>query len=281
LNQPTVVLVVRHHTSRNGWRRARFVHWCFSLTGRAKSCDDPVLSMFEPFSRKYPASLAILALVCLLSAPACAQTPAAGNSGGKSSAQTAAAPVVAEVDGEPITALDVEKALGSNLDRLEQQVYQMKLRQIDRLIADKLLAREAARRGTTVEQLVSAEIEAKVAPVSSQDVDQFYEANKARLPQQGDIKSQIQRYLREQRLNERRDAFIDSLRGSSKVVVSLEPPAVTRATVSIDGAPFKGPANAPVTIVEFSDFHCPFCRRAKPTIAELLAKYPDKVKLVY
>src|SRR5690349_84248 len=48
-----------------------------------------------------------------------------------------------------------------------------------------------------------------------------------------------------------------------------------------DGAPFRGPDMAPVTIVEFQDFHCPFCRRVQPTLIQLAARYGDRVKLFY
>jgi protein-disulfide isomerase len=56
---------------------------------------------------------------------------------------------------------------------------------------------------------------------------------------------------------------------------------VTRVAVSTDGAPARGGANAPVTIVEFSDFHCPFCKRVLPTLKEIETRYGDKVKLVF
>jgi protein-disulfide isomerase len=51
--------------------------------------------------------------------------------------------------------------------------------------------------------------------------------------------------------------------------------------VPVDGAPVRGPADAPVTLVEFSDFHCPFCKRVQPTLTQLLERYPGKVRLVY
>jgi len=51
--------------------------------------------------------------------------------------------------------------------------------------------------------------------------------------------------------------------------------------VPVDGAPVRGAADAPVTLVEFSDFHCPFCKRVQPTLAQLLERYPGKVKIVY
>ncbi len=52
-------------------------------------------------------------------------------------------------------------------------------------------------------------------------------------------------------------------------------------TVSIENAPAKGPANAAVTIIEFSDFECPFCRRVTPTLNELMEKFPSQVRLVW
>ncbi|MEL6616653.1 MAG: thioredoxin domain-containing protein, partial [Bacteroidota bacterium] len=48
-----------------------------------------------------------------------------------------------------------------------------------------------------------------------------------------------------------------------------------------NGLPFKGPEDAPVTIVEFSDFQCSFCGRAAETVRTILSQYPEDVKLVY
>ena len=189
--------------------------------------------------------------------------------------------VVAQVDGEPITAAQLDKALGPSLDKLEQQIYEMRRQQLDELIAQKLVTKEAARRGVTVEALMAAEVTAKIAPVADADVDKFFEANRARLPQQPDIKEQIRRYLQNQREGERRNAYVSELREGAKVAISLAPPPVTRVTVDVAGAPSRGPEKAPVTIVEFSDFHCPFCRRVQPTLEQVLAKYPDKIRLVY
>jgi protein-disulfide isomerase len=65
------------------------------------------------------------------------------------------------------------------------------------------------------------------------------------------------------------------------VVVHLKAPLGFRAGVSADGAPFKGAATALVTIVECSDFHCPFCKRVLPTLTQLESQDGDKVKLVF
>jgi len=87
--------------------------------------------------------------------------------------------------------------------------------------------------------------------------------------------------LQNQKLTAKREEFLRSLRGQAKVVVNLKPPPIQRVEVSIQGAPVKGGDKAPVTIVEFSDFHCPFCKRVVPTLAQLESKYGDKVKLVF
>jgi protein-disulfide isomerase len=51
--------------------------------------------------------------------------------------------------------------------------------------------------------------------------------------------------------------------------------------IPLDGAPIRGRQDAPVTIVEFSDFQCPFCARSQPMLEQALAKYPERVRLVY
>jgi protein-disulfide isomerase len=62
------------------------------------------------------------------------------------------------------------------------------------------------------------------------------------------------------------------------VTIMLEPP---RLKVADAGRPSRGPARAPVEIIEFSDFQCPFCLRAHPTVAQVLNAYGDRVRFVY
>jgi protein-disulfide isomerase len=62
-----------------------------------------------------------------------------------------------------------------------------------------------------------------------------------------------------------------------------EPPPVLDPPVKLNiaGAPFKGPDQAKVTIVEFSDFQCPYCAKAATEAAQVVAKFPTQVKLVF
>jgi protein-disulfide isomerase len=189
---------------------------------------------------------------------------------------------LAEVDAEVITAKEVETALGASLARLREQIYSIKRQKVEALIAARLLANEAAKRSITVQALLDAEVTRKVGPVTEQEIESFYQANRARL--QGDettIRKQIMAHLQNQKLAAQRESLIQSLRSQAKVVVHLKAPPVLRTQLSQDGAPFKGPATAPTTIVKFEDFHCSFCKGAQATLEQVLSRYGEKVKLVH
>ncbi len=205
-----------------------------------------------------------------------AQPPPAGGTPG------AAGDVLATVNGTPITEQDVRHAAGLELSRLEEQLYELKKQQLDALVARRLMEAEATRRGVTHDALVEAEVTSKVTPVTEAEVEGFIDANRARI--RGDVtqlRPQIREFLREQKLEARRGEVVAGLRASATVEMNLPEPAPFRATVDVEGAPVRGAVDAPVTIVEFSDFHCPFCRRVQPTLTTLLDKYKGQVRLVY
>jgi protein-disulfide isomerase len=194
---------------------------------------------------------------------------------------TASKPL-AELDGEAITAEEVEKTLGAPLARLQEQIYLIKRQKVEALIAERLLAKEAAKRGISVQALLDAEVTGKAGLVADQEIDVAYQANKAQLRgEEASLREQIRAQLQNQKLAAQRQAFLRSLRSEARVVVHLKAPPVFRAEVAMDGAPFKGPATAPVTIVKFEDFHCPFCKRVQPALTEILSRYGDKVRLVH
>ncbi|MBI3065265.1 MAG: thioredoxin domain-containing protein [Deltaproteobacteria bacterium] len=189
---------------------------------------------------------------------------------------------LAVVDGVAIGSEEVEKSLAGQLSKLEEQIYNLKRQKLDALINEKLLAKEAAKRKLTVPALLDAEVTSKVGLVTEQEIEKFHQENKGQIKgEQAEVREKIRTYLQNQKLAAKREEFLRSLRGQAKVVVNLKPPPVQRVEVSVQGAPFKGGDKAPVTIVEFSDFYCPFCKRVVPTLAQLESKYGDKVKFVF
>jgi protein-disulfide isomerase len=215
-----------------------------------------------------------VAVGCTGPSPSGAQTPAPS--------APASPEVLAVVNGAPITDADLRKAAGLELARVEEQLYQLRKDQLDGLIALRLFEAEAKRRGITPQQLEETEVVAKAGVVTEPEVDAFIEANRARI--RGDVtqlRPQVRDFLQTQKREQRRTAVIDGLRTAATIDVRLAAPAPFRAEVDIAGAPVRGDAAALVTIIEYSDFHCPFCRRVQPTLAALLDRYKGKVRLVY
>jgi protein-disulfide isomerase len=195
-----------------------------------------------------------------------------------------AAKPLAEVNGEPITVEEIDKAIAAQLNKLQEQIYNLRRQRLDAAIRDRLLAQEAQRRGVSVQKLLDGEVTSKVGLVTEEEIERFYQTNKARVPagtDETEAREQIRTRLQSQKLAAQREAFMQSLRKTAKVTVNLEAPPVTRMEVSVDGAPLRGPKSAPITIVEFSDFHCPFCKRVNPTLKEIEEKYGEKVRIAF
>ncbi len=189
---------------------------------------------------------------------------------------------VARVDGDVITADTLERALGPLRYRSANQRYEFRRQKLEELIDEKLLEHEAARRGMSVERLKEIEIKAGVR-VTGPEIDAFYRERKASIPAPEAVaKETLKRYLEQQRELEISQRLLARLRSQARVTIHLEPPPPPSVeSLVLPGAAYKGPATAPVTIVEFSDFQCPFCARSQAVLKQVLEKYPNDVKLVF
>lgn len=212
--------------------------------------------------------------------PACsAQSTESGDDG-----------AVAEVMGKTVTEAELEEAAADQLKQVEMQMlacqaqaeqrrHQVMETSLDSLVQERIIAAEAEARGVTSDELLETEVESKITEVTDAEVDAWYEANKGRIgnrPKE-QIAPQIQQFLGQQRRDQVYTAFVEGLEDKYDVRILLEPP---RTEVAADG-PAKGPDGAPITIVEFSDFECPFCSRVNPTLAQVQETYGDKVRIVF
>jgi len=177
---------------------------------------------------------------------------------------------------------ELQNALATQLAKLQEQNQQLMESKLEELIAERLLTREAKRRGVTVEELLKAEVASKITEVTEAEVTSFITENKARLRgETAELRPKVRDYLREQKVAQKGKAYVASLRQGAKVAIFLEEPAPIRVTVKADGAYAQGPKDAPVTLVEFTDFHCPFCSRAVATVKEVMRQYPGKIRWVF
>lgn len=197
---------------------------------------------------------------------------------------------LAVVNGEAITEEQVQKAAAPELDRLEQKRQQFLVTQerdkkaaveeaLEGLVNDKLLGLEAKKRNITVNELIQQEVDNKVTVPTEETVRKFYDDNKAVINGSFiETALQIRNYIMERNHDNALASLLTKLRKDYGFKSLVEP---DRATVQTQGHPAKGPANAPVTIVEFSDFECPFCGGLYPTLKKIEENYKDTVRIVY
>lgn len=182
--------------------------------------------------------------------------------------------VLATVNGEEITQEAIVANLAGRLLALDRQRHDMIQGAVESTIIETLFQQEATERGISVDELREAEVAAKAEALSQEEVDSFYEAQKERSGGRIQPKEQIEPRIREYLALQ---AFENSLRGGAKIATHIEP---FRVEVAATG-PGKGPENAKVTIVEFSDFECPYCSRVNPTLEQVTKTYGDKVRIVF
>jgi protein-disulfide isomerase len=188
-----------------------------------------------------------------------------------------AAPV-ATIGDRTISMQDLALNLAQKM--MNQWEFEQKKQALDEMINEQLIDKEAAAKGISKEKLLETEVTSKVTDPQAGEVDAWYEQNKARVGAQTkeQMAPQISAFLKNQKAQEVQKTFTAGLRQKYGVKVLMKP---TRYEVSVDDDAAKGPAKAPVTIVEFSDYQCPFCSRAESTVADVLKKYGDKIRLIY
>lgn len=207
-----------------------------------------------------------------------------------SAAQQAGQSQAAVVNGESISMKEVEEAAATDLENLElrrtQIEHQLKRDRdnaiqdaVDKLIKDHLLAAEAKKRKITVDELIAIQVDAVVVPPTDATIVQFYNANKSQM--QGtlaDNAANIREYLKSLSRQTIFDDLIMHLYADYGVKSFVEP---ERTPLAIAGQPSKGPEAAPVTLVEFADFECPYCGGLFPTLQKIEADYKDKLRVIY
>lgn len=187
---------------------------------------------------------------------------------------------VAVISGKPISNEELEDIGKERLARIKAEELTIKRQILEEYIVKRLLEDAAKARALTVSAYEKAEIDDKILPVTEEQKRAVFEM----VPQsfagktEADAFKQIETQLRSVRLAEARRRLLADLRRRAGVEILLpEPP---RPSMAGDD-PVAGPANAPVTLVAYSDFHCPFCVRAYPTVKQLQAKYKDRLRLVF
>lgn len=186
-------------------------------------------------------------------------------------------PIVARIGDEVVRRSDAERRVAMEIFRRRVDIHSLVARETDRIVEQRLLAREAASQGVTVEALLAKEVDTKVAPVTDEEVAAYLAENGL-----GEDRSErAAHYLSGRRHIERRLAFLDDLKKAANVTIDLQAPEMPRVDVDIEGAPARGPDDARVTIVHFGSFTDPHSAEIAKVVAEHRAKDPKAIREVF
>lgn len=194
--------------------------------------------------------------------------------------------VVARVDERAVTASELTEWLethaASEHRRLVQAASDLQQRALDAVLAERLLAAESRRQGRPVEEVREALAQRYREPVTDADIEGFIRASAVSgVVDMALVKASVRTVL-EKRFHEQAVARgLQALReqAGSRVEIRLEPPRAQAGSAS--HSPRVGSATAAVQVVVFSDFECPYCRRAAPALRHLADVFPDEVSLVW
>jgi predicted DsbA family dithiol-disulfide isomerase len=195
-----------------------------------------------------------------------------------STSQSHADLVLAEVGGTKVTLADFERERPSGLFHAYDVFYQAERKAVEEFIDQYMLEAQAKKEGVTVEQLLDRHVNSAAAKDPSEETLRvLYETVASPEPYEK-VRPQIVKAIRDRRLERAKRAYMETLRAEFNVKILLAPP---RAEVETAETPTRGPANAPVKIVEYGDFECPYCQKIQPVLDKILAEYKGKVAFVY
>ncbi len=186
--------------------------------------------------------------------------------------------VLARVGSVEITLQEVEGNLASELMEVNRQRHEIIEQGLEDVIKETLLEIESQAQGMPKAELLE-QVYADVSQPSEADIDAFYKSRKGRIDKpKEEVAGQIRNYLLTQSRQNSYDSYLEGLRERYEVESFMEP---IRSQIAAGTGPSVGPMDAPVTIIEFSDFQCPYCQRLAPTIDQVKTAYADRVRVVF
>jgi protein-disulfide isomerase len=205
----------------------------------------------------------------VVAAVACAQTPA-----------DAGDPAVAKIGDEVITESELEALTGPSLVSLRQQIYDTQVGKLESEIYRRLVLEAAAAAGVTEGEYLRSRIDEMVGEPDEGEIVKLMSQFRSQLAED-DLQARVQivQALEQREKQQRSQELRYVLFAEAGVEILLQPPRVEVAVAS--GTPFRGPVDAPIVMIEYTDFQCPFCTRVQPTLDALMKRYDGKVRHVF
>lgn len=188
---------------------------------------------------------------------------------------------VASVNNVEITQQQVDDSVATRIYPLQQQLYAIRKAALENLIVKKILEREAAVRGVSIEEL-RRQLTLGEISVTRAQVEEAYTQNESFFASMSpdEARERLRLDLENQARMQYYRAGLEALRKKWVVQVNFPPPAFV-AKLDDGVSPARGATKPVVTIVEFSDFECPYCNAVQRTLKQVLESYGGEVRLVF
>jgi protein-disulfide isomerase len=212
---------------------------------------------------KYLPAVGLIALSCCL--PAVAVDPAANA-------------VIVEIDGAKLTLGDLEIKNPAVMFQARNSFYEAQKKAVEDFVGDYLLERQAAKEHVTVAELLEKHVNSAAGKdPSDESLRVYYEGIDTNEPFEA-VRGRIVDAIRQRRITRAKTAYMQSLREQASVAIRMTPP---RAQISLKNTPIRGGADAPVILVEYADYECPYCQQIQPVIDKLAKDYAGKLSVAF
>ena len=189
--------------------------------------------------------------------------------------------VLATVNHVEITQKQVDDSVAAQIYPLQQQLYAIRKAALENLIATKILENEAASQRISLEEL-RKQLTLGEVNVTRAQVEEAYKQNESFFATMSpdEARERLRLDLENQARMKHYRAGLEALRTKWPITLSFSPPVFV-SELDDGVSPLKGAANPVVTIVEFSDFECPFCKQVQSVLRQIVASYGREVRLVF
>ncbi|HSE18363.1 MAG TPA: thioredoxin domain-containing protein [Pyrinomonadaceae bacterium] len=189
--------------------------------------------------------------------------------------------VLATVNNIEITQKQVDDAVATQIYPLQQQLYAIRKAALENLITTKILESEAASRRISLDEL-RRQLTLGEVNVTRAQVEEAYKQNASFFATMSpdEARERLRLDLENQARMKYYRAGLEALRKKWSITMNLSPPVFV-SELDDGVSPVKGARDPVVTIVEFSDFECPFCRQVQSVLRQIVESYGREVRLVF
>ena len=185
--------------------------------------------------------------------------------------------------GGSITISDLEKDehFSTRLFELQQEEYTLKRRLGHNMAMEIILDIEAKEKNVADKySLIKDYVKKEFKEPTEAELKKAYKEYAVKEPF-SEIRARLYNHVVNQQKSRLRDNYLAKLTQQYQLTFHVQPPEIKLVNIDIDGEPSWGPKDAKLTIVEFSDYECPYCKRLQNDIRRIRKEYEGKVRWVF